>query len=159
LSPNPHQRASWSCAHIIPTAANDERPRKGSELQDIRLAALILPLSRIQLPCLGQDSGCAMAKPFTVCALCSRNGGRHHFGTVGEIISEWWATSFRNRGRLAPGIRTRLQNGGICGTWRGVVDDSVCDAVGIWAAALLIILTVVLAYSAYKWNDWTNRLS
>jgi hypothetical protein len=70
LSPNPHQRASWSCAHIIPTAANDERPRKGSELQDIRLAALILPLSRIQLPCLGQDSGCAMAKPFTVCALC-----------------------------------------------------------------------------------------
>src|SRR5499427_5194208 len=26
-------------------------------------------------------------------------GGRHHFGTVGGIISEWWATSFRNGGR------------------------------------------------------------
>ena len=23
---------------------------------------------------------------------------------VGEIISEWWATSFRNRGRVPPGI-------------------------------------------------------
>jgi transposase, IS5 family len=26
---------------------------------------------------------------------------------VGEIISEWWATSFRNRGRLHSGIRTK----------------------------------------------------
>ena len=25
---------------------------------------------------------------------------------MGEIISEWWATSFRNRGRLHSGIRT-----------------------------------------------------
>src|SRR5262249_21039485 len=26
-------------------------------------------------------------------------GGRHHFGTVGDIISERWATSSRNGGR------------------------------------------------------------
>src|SRR6516165_5649364 len=29
-------------------------------------------------------------------------GGRHHLGTVGGIISEWRAASFRNRGRLRP---------------------------------------------------------
>src|SRR5215472_90279 len=39
-------------------------------------------------------------------ARSSRNAGRHHLGTVGEIISEWWAASSRNRGRLPLGIRT-----------------------------------------------------
>jgi hypothetical protein len=42
------------------------------------------------------------------------------------------------------------------------VDDIAIVSVmqsGYGHAALLIILTVVLAYSAYKWNDWTNRLS
>src|ERR1700751_5321484 len=29
----------------------------------------------------------------------SRNGGRNHLGTPGEIKSEWWATSSRIRGR------------------------------------------------------------
>jgi hypothetical protein len=51
---------------------------------------------------------------------------------------------------------------GHCGTWRGIVDDIAIVSVmqsGYGHAALLIILTVVLAYSAYKWNDWTNRLS
>jgi hypothetical protein len=36
----------------------------------------------------------------------ARNGGRHHLG-IGEIISEWWAASSRNRGRLPPGISNR----------------------------------------------------
>ena len=31
-------------------------------------------------------------------ARSSRNGGRHHLGTVGEIIPDWWAASFRNMG-------------------------------------------------------------
>jgi hypothetical protein len=35
-------------------------------------------------------------------ATSSRNGGRDHFGTVGDIISEWWAGSFRHAGRLRP---------------------------------------------------------
>ena len=44
---------------------------------------------------------------------------------------------------------------------RGVVEDitiiSVMQA-GYGHAALLIILAVALAYSAYKLNSWTNRL-
>src|SRR6516165_3675353 len=35
-----------------------------------------------------------------------RSDGRHHLGTVGEIISEWWAQSSRNRGRVRLGIRS-----------------------------------------------------
>jgi len=35
-------------------------------------------------------------------ARSSRNGGRHHLGTVGEIISERWAASSWNGGRLQP---------------------------------------------------------
>jgi hypothetical protein len=49
-----------------------------------------------------------------------------------------------------------------CGTWRGIVDDIAIVSVmqsGYGHAALLIILAAALAYSAYKWNDWTNRLS
>ena len=44
---------------------------------------------------------------------------------------------------------------------RGTVEDiaiiSVMQA-GYGHAALLIILAVALAYSAYKLNSWTNRL-
>jgi hypothetical protein len=35
-------------------------------------------------------------------ATSSRNAGRNHLGTLGEIKSEWWATSSRIRGRLPP---------------------------------------------------------
>src|ERR1700740_1387346 len=35
-------------------------------------------------------------------ATSSRNAGRNHLGTPGEIKSEWWATSSRIRGRLPP---------------------------------------------------------
>src|SRR5205085_1205788 len=35
-------------------------------------------------------------------ARSSRNGGRNHLGTPGEIKSECWATSSRIRGRLPP---------------------------------------------------------
>src|SRR6185437_8151828 len=37
-------------------------------------------------------------------AISSRNRGRDYFGTVGGIISERWADSFRNRGRLHSGM-------------------------------------------------------
>ena len=39
-----------------------------------------------------------------------RRDGRHHLGTVGEIISEWGAASSRNCGRLPLGTRTSLQS-------------------------------------------------
>jgi hypothetical protein len=35
-------------------------------------------------------------------ATSSRNAGRNHLGTPGDIKSEWWATSSRIRGRLPP---------------------------------------------------------
>src|SRR5215472_11347785 len=35
-------------------------------------------------------------------ATSPRNGGRNHLGTASEIKSDWWATSFRIRGRLPP---------------------------------------------------------
>ena len=41
----------------------------------------------------------------------SRNGGRHHLGMVGEIISEWRAASSWNDGRLHLGISTQGNTG------------------------------------------------
>jgi len=35
----------------------------------------------------------------------NKSAGKSHFTTVGQIISEWWAASSRNRGRIPPRIR------------------------------------------------------
>jgi hypothetical protein len=47
-------------------------------------------------------------------ARSSRNGGRDHFGTVGVIISEWWATSFRNPHQSRRRIRRRAAEQEAC---------------------------------------------
>src|ERR1700761_2334233 len=43
-------------------------------------------------------------------ATSSRNAGRNHLGTPGDIKSEWWATSSRIRGRLPPESAARQGN-------------------------------------------------
>src|SRR5579863_7665263 len=49
-----------------------------------------------------------------------RHPGRHHPGTVGEIISEWWATSNRNGGRDHSGIVGDIERNQLVHTQRSV---------------------------------------
>jgi|HubBroStandDraft_3_1064219.scaffolds.fasta_scaffold179368_1 hypothetical protein len=51
-------------------------------------------------------------------ATSSRNAGRNHLGTPGEIKSEWWATSSRIRGRLPPESAPFATGSGIGGSSR-----------------------------------------
>ncbi|MCG2645775.1 MULTISPECIES: hypothetical protein, partial [Bradyrhizobium] len=72
--------------------------------------------------------------------------GRHHPGMVGEIISEWWATSNRNGGRHHSGMVGDIERnqhsggrssfwpgsghgGAFLPTWRAII--SICFLVGM----------------------------
>src|SRR5690242_7328665 len=50
-----------------------------------------------------------------------RHPGRHHPGMVGEIISEWWATSNRNGGRDHSGTVGDIERNQHGSHWRAAV--------------------------------------
>jgi hypothetical protein len=71
-------------------------------------------------------------------ATSSRNGGRNHLGTPGEIKSEWWPTSSRIRGRLPPESAVR----GDVLAYFGYPQAHEDDAVLALHAGLAIIMAV-----------------